>query len=238
MDLTVATYNIAAGLSNGYFRKKDYYKAAEVIKSINADIIALNEVGKALPKHIEDHTAFLASYCEYKYFGFAKATSFGAYPYGNAILSKFPIDNLTVTPIKKFIHIAPGIYEPRCIFTVEVLCENKNIIRVICTHFGLFPDEQRLGLNKVIDEIKNSKTPTIFMGDLNISKNNRVINSIRNLLTDVCVKSNKSVNTFPAKKPRKRLDYIFVSDNIEVIDVHTVKVVASDHLPLVAKISL
>lgn len=236
MTLTVATYNIAAGLSNGYFQKKNYYRSADVIKSIGADIITLNEVGKPLPAFIREHTAFIARHCKYKYYSFAKATSFGTFPYGNAVLSKYPIENIKVTPVKKFVHIAPGIYEPRCILSAEIKCENT--IRVICTHLGLFPDEQKLGLSKVAEQVKMCEMPTIFMGDLNINGNKGVIKPLKSLLTDVCDSYGTSVKTFPAKKPKKRLDYIFVSDNIKIDDVHVVNEIASDHLPLVAKITI
>lgn len=236
MKLTVATYNIAAGLSNGYFRKKNYFKSADVIKNIEADIITLNEVGKPLPAFIKEHTSFLANYCGYKYFTFAKATMFGTFPYGNAILSKYPIKNIKVIPVRKFVHIAPGIYEPRCVLTAEIQSE-KNL-RVICTHLGLFPDEQKQGLEKVVKQIEAAKTPTIFMGDLNINGNKNVIQPVRKILIDVCDSYRGKVNTFPAKNPKKRLDYIFISDNINIDDVYTVKSVASDHLPLVAKITV
>lgn len=235
MLFKVSTYNIAAGLSNGYFKKKNYYKSAEVIKNIGADVITLNEVGKPLPAFIKEHTEFLAKYCGYKYYAFAKATSFGAFPYGNAILSKYPIKNVEVTPMKKFFHIALGIYEPRCILTAEV--EGKKKLRVMCSHFGLLPDEQKLGIENVISQINKSDIPTIFMGDLNINgATKKRLTPLRNVLHDVCETKKTKLNTFPAKKPKKRLDYIFISDNIDVEDVYTVRAVASDHLPLVAEI--
>lgn len=234
MTITVATYNIAAGLSNGYFKKKNYYKSAEVIKSIEADVITLNEVGKPLPSFIKEHTSFLANYCGYKYFTFAKAAMFGSFPYGNAILSKYPIKNIKITPVKRFVHIAPGIYEPRCVLAADVQAEKE--VRVICTHLGLFPDEQKSGLEKVVSQVKSAEFPTVFMGDLNINGNKRVIQPVRKILKDVCDSYSGKVNTFPAKNPKKRLDYIFISDNIDIDDVYTVKSVASDHLPLVAKI--
>lgn len=236
MMIKVATYNIAAGLSNGYFRKKNYFKSADVIKNIDADIITLNEVGKPLPAFIKEHTAFIANYCGYKYFTFAKATMFGSFPYGNAILSRYPIKNIEVTPMKKFVHIGPGIYEPRCILTAEVESEKK--VRIMCSHFGLMPDEQKYGVKNVLSQIQRSDVPTVFMGDLNINGQKNVIQPLKKVLRDVCDYHKGKINTFPAKKPKKRLDYIFISDNIEIEDVYTVGTVASDHLPLVANIVL
>ena len=234
--MRVATYNIAAGLSNGYFRKKDYYKAADVVKDINADIITLNEVGKPLPEFIKEHADFIAEYCGYKYYSFAKATSYGKYPYGNAVLSKYPIENSHIMPLKKFVQLLPGIYEPRCILSAEVKAERT--VRVVCTHLGLLPDEQRFGLLKVAELVNASDMPTVFMGDLNISRNNKTIAPIRSIMNDVCDMHGVTLKTFPSSKPRKRLDYIFVSENIKVTDVHVVNIIASDHLPLVAEISV
>lgn len=235
MTLTVATYNIAAGLSDGLFKKKNYYKSADVIKNLNADIITLNEVGKPIPEYIEEHAAFLAGYCGYKYFAFAKATTFSSYPYGNAILSRYPLKNIKIIPVRRFINIFPGIYEPRCILTAEVQSEKP--FRIICTHLGLMPDERKMGISKVAEQLAVSKKPTVFMGDLNINGNNKTtVRPLRKWLRDVC--ENRNLKTFPAKKPKKRLDYIFISGNIYVDDVFTVDSVASDHLPLVAKISL
>ncbi len=242
MVLTVATYNIAAGLSNGYFKKKDYFKSAEVIKSINADVITLNEVGKHLPSFIKEHASFLAGYCGYKYFSFAKATMFGRFPYGNAILSKYPLSNVTVIPVRKFARsipgvTVPGIYEPRCILCADIECGSA--VRVICTHLGLFPDEQKDGLRAVAKELAKRDIPTIFMGDLNINdmkESNVRITPMKKLLTDVC--DNSKILTYPAKKPKKRLDYIFISDTIDVDDVFAFRSTASDHLPLVARVTV
>lgn len=236
MNLKIATYNIAAGLSNGYFKKKNYYKAADVIKSINADIITLNEVGKPLPKFIKEHTDFIAKHCGYKYFLFAKATTYGAFPYGNAILSKYPIESSEVYPIKKFVQLLPGIYEPRCILSAKILSEKP--VRIICTHLGLFPDEQKMGLLKVSQIVNISNIPTVFMGDLNISSNDKMFTPIKSILRDACEMHGVTLKTYPSAKPRKRLDYIFVTENISVKDIHVVKDIASDHLPLVAEISV
>ncbi|MBQ3969315.1 MAG: endonuclease/exonuclease/phosphatase family protein [Clostridia bacterium] len=232
MKLKTATYNIAAGLSGGYFKPKDYLKAADVIKRIDADVIALNEVGKPLPDHISEHTEFLANRCGYKYYFFAKAASYRSFPYGNAVLSKFPIDSANVIPLKKFKQILPGIYEPRCILTAEILSHIP--FRIICTHLGLFPDEQKLGILKAAEIAGTSQLPTVLMGDLNISGNKNMFVPFKNILNDVCDLHGVTLKTFPAHKPQKRLDYIFVSNNITVENVEVVSEIASDHLPLVA----
>ncbi len=237
MQLKVATYNIRAGVSDGYFKKKNYYKAARAISSIDADIVALNEVGKHVPKEIKEHAGFIAEQCGYPYHHFAQATTFGSFPYGNAILSKYPIEKLSVVPVKKFVQILPGIYEPRCILSAHVHAGVP--LRVICTHLGLMPDEQRLGIKKVAELVEASSVPTVFMGDMNIDGSRPIITDKLGLrLHDACVLTNTHPVTYPSARPRKRLDYIFVSEGIEVCGIYTANVIASDHLPLVAEINI
>lgn len=237
MTLTVATYNIAAGLSNGYFRKKNYHKSANVIKKINADIIALNEVGKHLPTDINEHTEFIAKHCGYEHYTFAKAAMFGKFPYGNSILSKYPIKDVEIFLLKKFVQLAPGIFEPRCILSTVISTKTQDM-RVMCTHLGLLPIEQKLGIEKVIKSTAKTDMPIVFMGDLNINGNPKHILPLKQRLIDVCEQTDSKIFTFPAKNPKKRLDYIFISDNISLDRVYSLSEVASDHLPLVAEITL
>ena len=235
LKLKIATYNICAGSSDGYFKKKNYYKATEVIASVNADVIALNEVGKKLPPYIKDHAAFIANECGYKYFHFACAASFGNFPYGNAILSKYPISRYSEIPIKIFDSKLPAIYEPRCILCTHI--DSDIPIRVICTHLGLFRDEQRKGIRIVSELIKTSNMPTVFMGDMNINGDQSLITETFGLkLIDVCAARNSHIKTYPSANPKKRLDYIFLSEDIEPTNVYAVNTTASDHLPLVADI--
>ena len=236
MKLKIATYNIAAGLYGDYFKKKDYYISADIIKHINADIIGLNEVGKPLPKEIEDHTRFIAQHCGYENYIFGEAAIYRSYPYGNAILSKYPIDKPQVFQIKRHKQLLPGIYEPRCVLTANILCEKP--LRIICTHLGLFPDEQKQGILKVCEVVKSEKIPTVFMGDLNTISVSSILAPVRKLLRDACEIRHDSLKTYPAGKPNRKLDYIFVTEDIIVNNVYTVQKVGSDHLPLAAEIEI
>ena len=130
--------------------------------------------------------------------------------------------------------IAPGIYEPRCIISAEIAAEKR--FSVICTHLGLLPDEQKLGITKAAEILKKSKYPVIMSGDLNLKRNSQLLKPLKKLVKDVCEVSSAELNTFPAKNPQKRLDYILVSDIISIEKVSVCRNIASDHMPLSAEL--
>lgn len=234
MKITFATYNIASGIGDGTIFHKNYKSTADVIKELNADVITLNEVGKRTPRNIPEHTQYLADYCGYEYHTFAKAADFGRFPFGNAILSRYPIENTEITMLKRFVMIAPGIYEPRCILSAEIAAEKR--FSVICTHLGLLPDEQRLGITRACELIKRSTLPIIMSGDFNLKSSSKLIIPLKKLVKDVCEIYSPDIKTFPAKNPQKRLDYILVSDIISIEKVSVCNKTASDHLPLAAEL--
>lgn len=79
----------------------DYDLIAEAIKSQNADIVVLNEVRNKGPHpEYKNQTEILAQKAGFKYYFFGEAIKFAlTLPYGNAILSKYPILNKEVIKV-------------------------------------------------------------------------------------------------------------------------------------------
>ena len=72
------------------------------------------------------------------------------------------------------------------------------------------------------------------MGDLNIDEEELpVIDDDLYNTSDIL---DKKIKTFTSISPTKKIDYIFVSRNILVLEVNVVNKIASDHLPLLVKI--
>ena len=57
-------------------------------------------------------------------------------------------------------------------------------------------------------------------------------------MTDAAKVIKGSALTFPSDRPRKKLDYIFVSRDIELISAAVPHVTVSDHLPHLAEIEM
>jgi endonuclease/exonuclease/phosphatase family metal-dependent hydrolase len=81
-----------------------------------------------------------------------------------------------------------------------------------------------------------SDYPIIFGADLNMTPDNKVINLLKEGLTEAC--QNHPL-TFPADKPFETIDYIMLNnlavEKFKVISYKTInETYASDHLPLIA----
>jgi endonuclease/exonuclease/phosphatase family metal-dependent hydrolase len=166
-----------------------------------------------------------------KYYYFAKACEFSGGPYGNAILSKVPI-------IKAETIIIPdpdpkaydGYYETRCVLKAEL----EGGITVLITHMGLDPDEKENAVRTVMENLTPKKC--ILMGDFNMEPDHPFLRPIFDQMTDTAEKFDAEKTSFPSDAPNCKIDYIFVSNDIEVLAADIPPIVASDHRPHTALI--
>ena len=80
--------------------------------------------------------------------------------------------------------------------------------------------------------------PIIMCGDFNATPDSRVCRRLSETLDDTWALAGQSDGfTIPAEKPRKRIDYIWISKDksLEALKVWVPPSEASDHLPLVSE---
>lgn len=235
MKIKVMSYNIfhCENVNTG---KIDVSAYADFIRHTNADIIGLNEVrGKGfLPGYtaqVEKLAELLGYHC---YFARAIFVS-GVNPYGNALLSRYPILSsetiMIPDPTKKMFNEK---YETRCLLRAEIDVGSK--LQVLVTHFGLNPDEQENAVTAVIQNIINEKV--VLMGDFNVTPDNTVLLPIQKLLYDTAECFAEEKFSFPSDHPDRKIDYLFVSKDIRVKKADIPPVVLSDHRPYVAEIKI
>lgn len=232
MKMKVASFNI---LHCEDFRKEkiDFDAFAELIASLDADVIGLNEVhGKGEDAEYEAQTEILAE--KLKYHGyFAQATTIdGENPFGNAVLTRLNIKECVNIPIPDpDPRTGNEYYETRCL--LKMTLEEPEMTFLI-THFGLNDDEQQNAVKVILDNLKEEKC--VFMGDLNVRPDNKVLDPIRAKMTDTASASSDPLLSFPSDKPNRKIDYIFTSPDIKVLSVEVPDKVLSDHLPITAEI--
>ncbi len=209
-------------------REIDFDVMANAIRQVNPDIVGLQEMrGQGESPDYAEQVKILAELSGMEHFYFAEAIRFnGVNPYGNGLLSKYPLVHTETIPIpdpnpRKY----DGYYESRCLLKA-VLPEN---ITVLVCHFGLNPDEIENAVATVLKNLRNEKC--IFMGDLNMLPDNDLLAPIREKMKDVSEKFHTPLLSFPSDKPDRKIDYIFVSPDIEVLEADIPAIVSSDHRP-------
>lgn len=232
--LKIATFNIQH-CENFNTEKIDFDAYADYIRSLDADIIGLNEVrGKGARSDYEAQASILAEKTGYDFY-FAKATEIGeGNPYGNAVLTRLKIKNAETVPIPDpAVPAYDGYYETRCLLKLTL---EDPALTVLITHFGLNPDEHENAVKTIAANIPEGSC--ILMGDLNVTPDNAVLDPVRALLKDSAAAADDALLSFPSDAPDRKIDYIFVSGNIGVKDVFVPDVVLSDHRPMRADIEL
>ncbi len=232
--LKIATFNIQH-CENFNTEKIDYDAFADYIKSLDADVIGLNEVrGKGIADGYDAQAAILAEKTGYAYY-FAKATEIGeGNPYGNAVLTRLKIKSCETVPIPDPEKPAyDGYYETRCLLKLTL---EEPSLTVLITHFGLNPDEHENAVKTVSASIPEGGC--VLMGDLNVTPDNPVLDPIRKALRDTAAAAKSSLLSFPSDTPDRKIDYIFASESIKVNSVCVPDIVLSDHRPMTAEIEV
>lgn len=234
--LRLMTYNIQHGIDYVHrLTKKEVVinldKIVEIIKSVNPDIVSLNEVYDAPVEFLEKQAEYIATKLGY-YFVFGKAINIKGGEYGNALLSRYPLCDVSIIPIPDALtHNEPVFYESRSIIKTYINKEKKKY-HIFVSHFGLAKEEQDNG-TALIKELVNNLDNVIFMGDLNLTPNDKNYYEITKVLKNTV---DENIKTFPSINPISRIDYIFISKDINVIKGEVLKNVFSDHLPITVDI--
>lgn len=224
--LNVMTFNIRHG--RGLDGKVNLQRIVEVIKQEHIDIVTLNEVDRmfSIRSNFVDQSSWLANELKMD-FVFGPALSLKRGDYGNAILSKLPI----IKHENYIFRLKPPVAEPRAILEATISVDNS-FISLLTSHFSIHPILHRKQLQFFLEY---SSYPCILMGDLNRGQNSRSYRKLTGKYHDCSL--NNPLPTYPARGPRSRLDFIFVSKHFDVLQTRVIQSHASDHLPVVAQLA-
>lgn len=247
VTVTVMTYNIWGARSGGI---PDLQKIADVIKRANPDLVALQEVDKNTTRNaIHGDIAKKLGELTGMDFFFAKAENFYGGEYGDAVLSKLPIQE------RKGYHLEvdPELGgERRSVARILVEKENKPFY-FISTHFDHLSDE-RNRVKQATDFVALAKTfdkPTIVGSDFNALPNSNPMNILRTYFAYGCLNGNCNQFTFPTpnsdpanpnRSPNRTIDYIIYTPtnafSTQLYSVYTWADKESDHYPVLATFKL
>ena len=231
--MKVMTFNIQHGL-NYVEQRIDFDIMARAIMECGADIVGLNEVRDlGTDEEYQAQAKILSELCGMEYYYFAEATKFPGGPYGNAILSRVPILSKEVISIPDPApHGYDGYYEHRCILKATL----EGGITVLILHVGLNPDEKENAIATVMGNLTDEKC--ILMGDFNMTPDDKILAPIYQRMKDTAKGFCHDKLSFPSIEPHCKIDYIFVSSDVEVENADIPDIVASDHRPHTADLML
>lgn len=220
--LTVGSYNIH-GMIGGDGRH-DPDRTLRVIRELNADLIALQEV------HGLDWLESFARQTEFEPIAGPTLLQAGR-DYGNVLLTRLP-----VRQVRRLDLSVPG-WEPRGALDV-VLDAGSQSLRVLATHLGLRPAERRRQMGQLLRQLQefDAGEATLLLGDCNEwlpwSRPLRGLNA--------WFARAPAPATYPARYPLFGLDRIWLRPRRRLLAVRAHRSplarLASDHLPVVATV--
>ena len=224
--LRALSFNIHGAL--GRDGRRDLGRIIDIIRHLEADIVALQEVDSRSGPHsaaeqarlIEEGTGLRAV---------AGPTLLESERhYGNLLLVRPPLLEVGRIDLSQ-----PG-REPRGAIDVR-LRTPAGALRVVATHLGLRLSERHRQVGLLLDRLRDESGPLLLMGDFNEwLPGLGVIPRIHQQFP-----RSKSPATFPAQRPLLTLDRIFgrpsgLIESLETPDEDAELLLASDHRPLLA----
>ena len=222
-SVRVLAYNIKHGRGND--GKVDLERVARVMRRLNPDVVALQEIdNKASRSGNVDEAKRLSELTGLHHHAFGRFMDFQGGGYGMAIVSRYPLKDVTDLRL-------PDGVEPRTSLVATVATPSP--FRLASVHFYA-TEKQRLDQAKALLEFLNERRglPCVIAGDFNSKPNSPVLE-----LFDDWKVPDKGDDpfTFSSDKPRVEIDFImhrpkaaFQVREIDVID----EPVASDHRPV------
>lgn len=242
-ELRVMTYNVHSCI--GMDGNLSPERIARVINQYAPDVILLQELdvgrnrtdGVDQAQHIADILAMD--------FHFHPAMHYAEEQYGNAILTHLPMRIVKTGILPRLKQKTSSEYRGALWVAIEV--DGKEI-QLINTHLGLKRRERMKQVEMLLgtEWLANGlcSEPVILGGDFNALPASKVCKKLNNYLHDAqsTMKGHIPVGTFYRKFPKVCIDHIYLSTNIDVLNIQVPRTkmvqMASDHLPLIVDLSI
>jgi endonuclease/exonuclease/phosphatase family metal-dependent hydrolase len=232
--LRIATYNIhrCRGL-DGRTRPE---RVAAVIRSLDADVVALQEVVGAGP-HGGGHAESLGAALGMGW-AMAPARQLRGHQFGNAVLSRLPI----VQHLEQ--DLTWKTCEARRLQRVDVAIDGHTL-HVYNVHLGTAILERRHQARRLaaIVSDRHVSGPKVVLGDFNEWMRGLVTTLLSEKLNSVDLRDHmRRRRTYPGLFPILHLDHIYYAGRLEILRIEVPRtraaLIASDHLPLVADVRI
>jgi len=228
--IRVMDYNVHNGFNTT--GRLDMEAVAEAIEASGADVVGLQEISRGwLIWGGVDMLAWLSQRLDMPYVSGPTSDA----QWGNAILSRYPILRAETFPLPP-----DSLLLRRGVIVAQIDVGRGNLT-LIDTHFA------HRGKNREIRELQAAEltrawggAATVIVGDMNATPDSNAMQILSGSgLVNVAAEMGRpQVYTSPAENPRRQIDYIWASPDLQFSDLEIPQTTASDHLPVVATIIL
>jgi endonuclease/exonuclease/phosphatase family metal-dependent hydrolase len=233
VDLRVATYNIHR--SRGMDRRVVPSRIANVLREIDADVIALQEVVGAGPSgsgQAEEIGAALGMG-----WVMAPVRHLRSHLFGNVVMSRFPILH------QAQYDLSWRTCEARGCQRAGLDLGDGRLLHVYNVHLGTAVLERRYQAPRLASFVHDHRVtgPKIILGDFNEWMRGLATHTLNSLFKSIDIQAHlRRRRTYPGLFPVLHLDHIYYEGHVEVSSVELPRtrraLIASDHLPLVANL--
>lgn len=234
----IATYNIHKG--RGLDGRVRIERIARVLAEIDADVVALQEVVSHEGLSIQDHQAsYLAERFGY-FHAIGETRKHHGGVYGNVTLSRWNFELI------RQVDLSVLNREERGVLRTDVRI-GPHLVHVFNVHLGTAHRERRTQAIRLVDEdLLNSidiSGPRIVLGDFNEWTHGLVTRTLAAEfhLTDLRNHLRRT-RAYPPMLPLLNLDHIYFDHRLKICKAlfhrNRLSLIASDHLPLVADLSI
>ena len=235
VDVRVVTYNIHR--CRGMDRRTIPSRVAGVIRDLNADVVALQEVIGAGPTgagQAEEIGASLGM-------GWVMASvrHLRHNLFVNVILSRFPVTHHSQYDL------AWRTCEPRACQRADLDIGADQALHIYNVHLGTAVLERRYQATRLAAFVHDRRItgPKVILGDFNEWMRGLATSTLSSLFESIDIFAHlKRRRTYPGIFPVLHLDHIYYEGHVEVRGMELVRsrkaLMASDHLPLVADLRI
>jgi endonuclease/exonuclease/phosphatase family metal-dependent hydrolase len=215
--MRVATFNVRH--CEGLDGKIDVERVAAVMRATEADLIALQELDRGLPRsgEVDQPAALGEATGMHVAFGATLHRTRGQYGIGIATVEELEVE---LEPLPR-----AGEEEPR-----GVLLAFYRGIEIVATHLTRKPASRPLQLEAVARTAALRGPRVLVLGDLNVEP------KALGPLADSWLTRCDGHPTLPAGRPRRQIDHILAGPSVRILGCRTLRTDASDHRPLVADV--
>lgn len=231
VDLRIATYNIHR--CRGMDRRVVPSRTIEVLRELDADVIALQEVigaGRLGAGHAEEIGAGLGM-------GWVMASvrTLRQNQFGNVVLSRFPIVHHSQYDLSW------RTCEARACQRADLDLGGGQVLHVYNVHLGTAVLERRYQAGRLASFVHDRRVTgaKVILGDFNEWMRGLATKTLSSLFESVDIAAHlKRRRTYPGLFPVVHLDHIYYEGPLQVVGVEMPRtrktLMASDHLPLIA----